>query len=951
MSSPPTDPDADLRGAVAPPLTGEEDRAVLLASAMGLDPGDTPFPWQLRLLDGAVDGRLPRSLDVPTGLGKTATMAIWLVARALGAALPRRLVYIVDRRVVVDQATTVAIGLRRWVDDQPAIRERLGLVDGPLPVSTLRGKHVDNREWLDDPAAPAIIVGTVDMIGSRLLFQGYRASRKIRPYLAGLLGSDTLFVLDEAHLVPPFEQLLNQAVRDRRELGGLASEPALARLPPARLLTLSATGRPGRGESFPFRDDEAGHPVVDQRLSAPKTLSFERVDKADELPKAVAERAWQLVTDLGRPARCILFLSQRAHAEAARAHLRSLSGLDKLKRGETAAADVELLVGGRRVYEREEAARSLRSLGFIAGSDAVASRPAFLIATSAGEVGVDLDADHMVSDLVPWERMVQRLGRVNRRGRGDAQVVVLDAPAESKTPEEVVARKMAVRRLLTELPIQPDGGRDVSLGALLRVQRASRTHDEELAALVREASSPEPPFPRLERPILDDWAMTSLKPHAGRPAVAPWLRGWVDDRPQVAIVWRRDLPVPEAGRPRETMMKRFFEAAPPHASEVLEIDSGFAADWLNKRVRKLVRKADKREETARRTKEGKEDKKEDRTKGELRRGSVVAMTRGTRSEKMECWTLEQLDKKSKREVERLLARAELFLDVRIAGLSGGLLDPSADDPPRTADGDGETRFEDVHVPFRVRMSDKDGVEDPEIDGDVQWRERARFPVKTTAGGEVVGWLVVLKADSDAATEEDRSAGPPQCLQEHQRWTAEEAEALAQRLGLSAEARRVLVVAARLHDEGKRAARWQRAFHAPPAPTDDPGRVYAKTKGPVNVSLLDGYRHELGSLAYAERDPELEALPERHRELVLHLIASHHGFARPSISTSGCDDAPPSALEARAREVARRYLSLQREWGPWGLAWWEALLRAADQRASRRNDRRDARSQTCCKGGQ
>jgi CRISPR-associated endonuclease/helicase Cas3 len=71
--------------------------------------------------------------------------------------------------------------------------------------------------------------------------------------------------------------------------------------------------------------------------------------------------------------------------------------------------------------------------------------------------------------------------------------------------------------------------------------------------------------------------------------------------------------------------------------------------------------------------------------------------------------------------------------------------------------------------------------------------------------------------------------------------------------------------------------------------------------------------------------------------VLHLIAAHHGFARPLIGTESCDDAPPSALEARAVEIALRFARLQARWGPWGLAWWESLLRAADQLASRDND--------------
>ena len=134
-------------------------------------------------------------------------MVLWYVARTAGANVPRRLIYVVDRRAVVDQATTVADEIRKKSQDSK------------LRVSTLRGQHVDNREWLADPATPAIIVGTVDMIGSRLLFSGYGVSRKMRPYHAGLLGADTLVVLDEAHLVPPFEKLL-EAITNGAEAFG-----------------------------------------------------------------------------------------------------------------------------------------------------------------------------------------------------------------------------------------------------------------------------------------------------------------------------------------------------------------------------------------------------------------------------------------------------------------------------------------------------------------------------------------------------------------------------------------------------------------------------------------------------------------------------------------------------------------------------------------------------------
>src|ERR1035441_490944 len=77
--------------------------------------GHAPFRWQVRLYGQLLKGKLPPRCNIPTGLGKTSIIHIWLLALAeqlrTGHAeitLPRRLVYIVDRRVVVDQATEEA---------------------------------------------------------------------------------------------------------------------------------------------------------------------------------------------------------------------------------------------------------------------------------------------------------------------------------------------------------------------------------------------------------------------------------------------------------------------------------------------------------------------------------------------------------------------------------------------------------------------------------------------------------------------------------------------------------------------------------------------------------------------------------------------------------------------------------------------------------------------------
>src|SRR4051794_18604411 len=88
---------------------GVSKSSVDLVAAFRMLTGHVPYAWQRRLFsDWLAKGETPDAIDVPTGLGKTMAIALWLGARAAGAALPRRLVYVVDRRAVVDQATKEA---------------------------------------------------------------------------------------------------------------------------------------------------------------------------------------------------------------------------------------------------------------------------------------------------------------------------------------------------------------------------------------------------------------------------------------------------------------------------------------------------------------------------------------------------------------------------------------------------------------------------------------------------------------------------------------------------------------------------------------------------------------------------------------------------------------------------------------------------------------------------
>ena len=269
----------------------------------------------------------------------------------------------------------------------------------------------------------------------------------------------------------------------------------------------------------------------------------------------------------------------------------------------------------------------------------------------------------------------------------------------------------------------------------------------------------------------------------------------------------------------------------------------------------------------------------------------------------------------------------LLLDVRLGGLRQGLLD---DAHPLASD-----VGEEGGLPFRIFRTVDGAPSGPSGAGPS--REEIRLPVAETDGVET-RWLVVetLAAES-AESEEGRSVAPSraQLLDEHEEWTEREARALAARLGLVEPHASVLALAARLHDEGKRARSWQRAFGVSDTELKR-GCVYGKTTSRPNLALLAHYRHEFGSLPHAERDARVRALSPELRDLCLHLIAAHHGFARPLLRTDGAEG-PPSMLVGRGQEIALRFARLEKTWGPWGLAWWEALLRAADQRASRRND--------------
>ena len=79
-----------------------------------------------------------------------------------------------------------------------------------------------------------------------------------------------------------------------------------------------------------------------------------------------------------------------------------------------------------RPHERRAAMRKLESTVPVEGRIA--------ISTQVLEAGVDLDANVLVSEICPWPSLVQRLGRLNRRGKKEGTVRIFEVPV--RKPDE-----------------------------------------------------------------------------------------------------------------------------------------------------------------------------------------------------------------------------------------------------------------------------------------------------------------------------------------------------------------------------------------------------------------------------------------------------------------------------------------------------------------------------------
>jgi len=896
-----------------------------------------PFPWQWDLYDSWFSkGNIPESCNLPTGLGKTSVIAIWLIALANHPdKMPRRLAYVVNRRTVVDQTTDEVQKYRdnlRTSGLFDVLKARCAAPlkndDSPLALSTLRGQFADNREWSADPSRPAVICGTVDMIGSRLLFSGYGVGMKGKPLHAGFLGQDSLIVHDEAHLEPAFQELLltieKEQERERKD------KPVLP-WSQLRVMELTATPR-GGGEVFELTPEEKAAPNklpdeptepihhVWRRTRSKKALVLHEIgDEKKELVPTLVKQALKYVSDPKSPAVVVFVRTVDAVNEV-------VKGLKAGKVDEK--NNILTLTGTMRGYERDRMATDSKVFARFKKHIPIEDRTGtvYLVCTSAGEVGVDMSADHMVCDLSTYDSMAQRFGRVNRYGFGDATIdVVYPKAFDTKDKPFEVARERTlglVKRLRTRGESLFDAS-PAALGELLEraIRESGKSRAEALREYILAAFAPTPTLLPATDILFDAWALTTIKDKLpGRPPVEPYLHGLPTDwqPPETHVAWRTEVeklqPEYESDEAREQNQQADRKALAKLAGVLLEDFPLKPHELLQDRMTRVRAAIDllaEKHPNAPAWVVNEDDEVTVTTLGEL-----------MLTEKRDGKTVYKIDSRY----------GTILLPPSVGGLNDqGMLDPkspTADDvscewyedkertKPRRARGDEEDPPEGMRLVRRIELLGGGGEE-----------------------AEAEYWYWFARGGDDDAS---KTAREPIRWQHHTDDVKRNLMAIANKLFPNdTGCQRTLELAADWHDLGKMRVVWQRSI-GNPRPTE----WYAKSgKDPRTKRMwkpfeLTDYRHEFGSLIdlldeKREFRPVFDTLSQEHKELVLHLIAAHHGRARPHFPPDEAFDPEhlQSDADGMAAKVPQRFARLQRKYGRWGLAYLESLLRAADWAAS------------------
>jgi CRISPR-associated endonuclease/helicase Cas3 len=932
--------------------------------------------------------------------------------------MPRRAILVVDRRTVVDQAELRARMIaKKLAEAQPGtilgrVAQALHGLRGdvtwtrrrnarPLEVAYLRGAIPRDDGWARDPSQPMLGVSTVDQVGSRLLFRGYGVSPGMRSVHAGLLGNDIVYFLDEVHLSRPFAETL-KAVEDWRKRAKVTLPPTL------QVVTMSATHH-GDDDSAAFKldDDDRRDPTLYRRLGAKKPATLEIVKVAgdeDRRRGAFAQRLADLALEATTERRRRVAVVVNRVNTALAVHDLIASGLSKraLTTPPTAAS-VVLVTGRMRLLDRKDREDDLRSVQ--AGEPRAEGDPIqVVVATQCIEAGADLDFDVLITECASLDAVVQRFGRLDRLGdHGDACGVVAirsDHVTDQDDPVYGGARA-ATWQWLNERTAPLDFG----LNGEVRTGAPALVFPD-----LRKA-------PVLLPAHLDLWSQTRPAPFPD-PDVALWLHGRQDGSPEVNIVWRADLTVSDDSNERidDDTLDDLLAVSPPLRQEALAVPLWAAEAWLRggdvegvADVEGARHDDDARDDDpatrrwAIRWRGGEDgieivdggtppDRRQLRpgdtiivpsTYGGIRAGTWAADSRTT--------VVDRGDEAQLRQRRQLVLRLDVLTAPppddadpqevawrsKLRQLADQLIEARRDETDATQE-DLEPIIEAICAELKIAPATRPWLA---AIGSVELRS---LPIPSASGAQLTSRThLVLKArtpgvpkfrgDDDldvlpeVSSEDDRASrtGVEVTLVEHLAHVKEQAAAFADSHGLPAGVATDVVLAAAWHDAGKADPRFQLwlvdgdevALAAGSSPlaksAHDSSDWRRRSAARKRAQYPRGARHELASVAMLEKAEAVLAKAD-DRDLVLHLIASHHGWCRPYAPVEAAGDiveitwehegvhlaaSSEHGLANAGASVVDRFWNMTQKYGWWGLAWLEALVRLADHRASQTEQER------------
>ncbi len=930
---------------------------------------------------------------MPTAAGKTAILDIAVFTLAAEAAraveqrsAPLRIFFVIDRRIVVDEAYRRACSIAERVNGALAggdgILRRVAQslarlsVGEPLYVSIMRGGVYRDNRWARSPTQPTICVSTVDQLGSRLLFRGYGLAARAMPIQAGLIANDSMIVLDEVHLSRPFEQTLTALQRYRAWGTAPVSRPL-------SVVRMSATPAGPESTSFTATPEDLEHPVLGKRIIARKMARLELVEGTplkQELSREHARRLRQenrdlMVRTIHMQARELLNQAQPPVVTAIVVNrVATARNVFELLRGDMAGEAV-LLTGRVRPYDRDLLLEQILPRVRAGRTRDSVRTPLSVVATQCVEVGADFDFDALITECAPLDALRQRLGRLDRLGElGESRVIVLTSKGDLKSEDPIYGTAVsATWRWLNDNFPKRKKGKPLLLD--LGTASVNQLCKKLSAARLEELRSPAVRAPVMLPAHLDLWVQTSPFPGPD-PEPALFLHGPEPGSPDVQIVWRSDL---DRVEPDADTWSDCVSLLPPLTDEALPIPIYAASAWLAGAPSPEVADAEGSGTAFVQPTSG--DRLALRWRGpedsdlvapaELRPGDTIVVPSSYGGCDRFGWNPESshatpdiADEVYGRRRKSPVLRSHPAV-LSNAVVDGATLDPTIlpllrtaleaielDEPEEKIEAAIDAYLAAIAASAALRDSVRSAAQ-ALLQGHFKW---TLYPSEDGLLLEAREGPVGLEfTDEDETSCMTRQV----TLANHSAGVRDYARRFAEACGLSPALADDLALAGWLHDVGKADRRFQIILHRGSElefrKTDellaksgmDPRDRRAWRSARERSGYPQGARHECQSVALVQSNAD--ALAAAHdRELVLYLIGAHHGVCRPfapmvsdpspievSLRHGDCPLRASSAHELQRLDsgVIDRFWSMIRKYGWFGLAYLEAILRLADHRQS------------------